>query len=119
MAETHELRLKINAAAARAGARDFVAAISSIKRAVRELDRDSAGTFSRLKRGLAGISKSAKVKLNIVDRTALRNLESYSRLTTQAVRATGTTSRSAANLAARMQALSTSYGTAREAGPSN
>lgn len=113
MAETHELRLKINAAAARAGARDFVAAISSIKRAVRELDRDSAGTFGRLKRGLAGIASSSKVKLNIVDRTALRNLESYSRLTTQAVRATGSTSRSAANLSARIQALATSYGTAR------
>jgi tape measure domain-containing protein len=113
MAETHELRLKINAAAARAGAREFVAAINSIKKAVRDLDRDSSGAFTRLKKNLADASRGSRVKLNIVDRTALRNLESYSRLASQAIRSTANTSRSASNLASQMQSLSSSYATAR------
>lgn len=45
MAETHELRLKINAAAARAGAREFVAAIQSIQTAVEVLQRKSTTAF--------------------------------------------------------------------------
>lgn len=45
MAETHELRLKINAAAARAGAREFVSAIRSIQTAVEMLDRKSTVAF--------------------------------------------------------------------------
>lgn len=45
MAETHELRLKINAAAARAGAREFVSAIRSMQSAVEMLDRKSMVAF--------------------------------------------------------------------------
>ncbi len=51
MAETHELRLKINAAAAKTGSREFVGAIQSIKNAVATLDRDTDGTFSKLRKG--------------------------------------------------------------------
>lgn len=113
MAETHELRLKINAAAARAGAREFVAAINSIKTAIRQLDRDSDGVFTKLKRNLQDAARGGRVKLNIVDRTSLRNLESYARLAQQAIRTTGNTSRSVSNLTSRMSELSGAYTSAR------
>ncbi len=48
MAETHELRLKINAAAARAGAREFVSAIRTIQGAIESLDQRSAAAFTRI-----------------------------------------------------------------------
>lgn len=48
MAETHELRLKINAAAARSGAREFVAAIRSIQTAVENLDNRSDAAFTHM-----------------------------------------------------------------------
>lgn len=48
MAETHELRLKINAGAAKSGARVFVSAINGIKRAVKDLDRNADGSFKRI-----------------------------------------------------------------------
>lgn len=48
MAETHELRLKINAAAARAGAREFVSAIRTIQNAIEGLDQRSAAAFTRI-----------------------------------------------------------------------
>jgi len=49
MAETHELRLKINSGAAKSGAREFTGAIKAVQKAVRDLDRDTAGTFTKLK----------------------------------------------------------------------
>lgn len=49
MAETHELRLKINAAAARAGSREFLAAINSIQKAVMDLDAKSSKAFSNIR----------------------------------------------------------------------
>jgi len=59
MAETHELRLKINAAAARAGSREFVGAIENIKRAVIDLERASDGTFKRLSKNARDAGKAA------------------------------------------------------------
>ncbi|KJS40312.1 MAG: hypothetical protein VR71_23690 [Roseovarius sp. BRH_c41] len=50
MAETHELRLKIDASAARRGSTEFKAAIESVRKAVRDLERDSAGAFTNLRR---------------------------------------------------------------------
>lgn len=49
MAETHELRLKIDAGAAQSDAKRFTSAIASVKAAVRDLERDSTGAFSQLK----------------------------------------------------------------------
>ncbi len=49
MAETHELRLKIDAGAAQSGARQFTSAISAVKQAVRDLDKDATGAFTKLK----------------------------------------------------------------------
>lgn len=49
MAETHELRLKIDAGAAQSGARQFTSAINAVKAAVRDLDKDATGAFTKLK----------------------------------------------------------------------
>jgi hypothetical protein len=46
--QTHELRLKIDATAAQAGAKQFSAALSAVKKAVSDLDRAADGTFSKL-----------------------------------------------------------------------
>lgn len=45
----HSLQLKIDAAAAEAGAKRFTAAIASVRRAVSELEKDSAGAFTALR----------------------------------------------------------------------
>ncbi|HKL22424.1 MAG TPA: hypothetical protein VJ904_11505, partial [Tichowtungia sp.] len=50
MADTHELRLKIDATSARRGATEFKGAIESVRKAVRDLERDSAGAFTSLRR---------------------------------------------------------------------
>lgn len=49
MAETHELRLKIDAGAAQSGARQFTSAIKAVKAAVRDLDKDATGAFTKLR----------------------------------------------------------------------
>lgn len=46
MAEIHELRLKIDASAAKRGSRDFTATIEAVRRAVKDLDRDTTGAFT-------------------------------------------------------------------------
>jgi len=47
--ESNELRLIINAAAAKTGGKQFVAAIRQVQQSVMDLDRDSAGSFTKLK----------------------------------------------------------------------
>ena len=49
MTKEYELRLKINAEAAKQGAREFTSAVAAVKAAVRDLDRDSEGLFTKLK----------------------------------------------------------------------
>ena len=58
--ESHELRLIINAAAAKAGGKQFVSAIRQVQEAVRVLDRDAAGSFTKLRREADGAAKSAR-----------------------------------------------------------
>ena len=53
MAETHELRLKIDASAAKRGSREFTGAINAVKKAVRDLERDSTGAFTQLRKNLS------------------------------------------------------------------
>lgn len=45
----YELRLKLNAEAAKAGARDFTAAIAAVRKAVEGLERGTDGAFAKLK----------------------------------------------------------------------
>lgn len=49
MTDTHTVALKIDAAPAKRGATEFTAAIASVKRAVRDLERDTSGAFTKLK----------------------------------------------------------------------
>lgn len=67
MAETHELRLKINASAARAGANEFRGALKSIQKAVQELDRTSDGAFTSLR---TGAKDAATATASATDRVA-------------------------------------------------
>lgn len=46
--QVHSLQLKIDAAAAEAGAKRFTAALSAVKKAVSDLDRAADGTFAKL-----------------------------------------------------------------------
>ncbi|OAN98064.1 phage tail length tape measure family protein [Sulfitobacter geojensis] len=58
MAQEHELRLKINASAAKSGAKTFTTAIANIKSAVLDLDAKTAKTFTNLKKGKVQIDAS-------------------------------------------------------------
>lgn len=60
MAETHELRLKINAAAARSGSREFVGALAAIRTAVTNLDQAAGTAF----RGISRASDAAAASVN-------------------------------------------------------
>ncbi|WP_347313202.1 phage tail length tape measure family protein [Defluviimonas sp. SAOS-178_SWC] len=62
MSEIHDIRLKIDASAARQGSKEFTSAIAAIKRAVKDLERDSAGAFTAL-------SKSPKPDLTGIKAT--------------------------------------------------
>lgn len=67
MAETHELRLKVNASAARAGAAEFRGALKTIQKAVQELDRTSDGAFTSLR---TGAKDAATATASATDRVA-------------------------------------------------
>ena len=47
--QVHSLQLKIDAAAAKQGSREFSAAVAAVKKAVEDLDRDSTGLFTKLR----------------------------------------------------------------------
>ena len=112
MAETHELRLKINAAAAKRGSRDFVSAVNAIKTAVRGLDRDSSGVFTTLNKNMKALSGS-KVKIGGLDKRALIDLDSYAKLQRQALSSTTATKRGVTTLMTTIRGLSDSYSMAQ------
>ena len=112
MAETHELRLKINAAAAKRGSRDFVSAVNAIKTAVRGLDRDSSGVFTTLNKNMKALSGS-KMKIGGLDKRALTDLDSYAKLQRQALKSTTTTKRGVTSLMTTIRGLSDSYSMAQ------
>ena len=109
MAETHELRLKINAAAAKSGSRDFVRAIAAIKVAIRGLEKDSAGIFKKLSKRTRDAGKSAKVKIGGVDKSAIRSLDQFVKSQGRALRATANTRKGLTSLTAGMRRASESY----------
>lgn len=113
MAETHELRLKINAAAARAGSREFVGAINNIKKAVMDLDRLSDGTFKRLSKNAREAGKAAKVKINPVDRTAIRNLDDFAKVQAQIIRQASNSRQTMSGLTEGIRGAASAYVTAR------
>lgn len=115
MAETHELRLKINAAAAKSGSREFVAAIASIKRSINDLDKMSDGTFKRLAKNAQAAGKAASVTVKPVDRSALKSLDSFSKLQAQTLRQTANSRRGLSSLMDSLRTVSAAYTTARTA----
>ncbi|AMO44104.1 tail length tape-measure protein [Roseobacter phage DSS3P8] len=113
MAETHELRLKIDAAAAKSGSRDFTAAINAIKAAVVGLERDSAGAFTKLQKNIKDASALGKVKVG-VDKQALRDLNSYAAALTQISRSTAASTKGMSSLTQTTRGLADSYTMARK-----
>ena len=111
MAETHELRLKIDAGAARRGARDFTAAIEAVKRAVRDLERDSTGAFTKLKKNLTEASSMGKVKFG-VDRQSLRDLDAFANKQAQIVKSSQASTKTLTTLIGKVRGLSDAYGIA-------
>lgn len=89
MADTHELRLKINAGAAKSGAREFTAAVNAVKQAVRDLDRDASGAFTKLK------NASPKVDVS--------GLKAATREANNTAKATNTAERAAERMAEQMK----------------
>ncbi|QFT97395.1 Lambda phage tail tape-measure protein [Roseovarius sp. THAF8] len=81
MSETHELRLKVDASAAKRGSREFVGAVNAVKQAVRDLERDSAGAFTKLRK---------------VDTSGLREVTREAQNASKSMQGTGTASDKAA-----------------------
>jgi tape measure domain-containing protein len=81
MAETHELRLKIDAAAAKRGGKEFSAAIRAIIQNVRDLERTSTGTFAKLQKSIKDTAKTAGgSKLRFADATMKKELRDIIKL---------------------------------------
>lgn len=77
MAETHELRLKIDASAAKRGSREFIAATNAVKQAVTGLEKDTDGLFTKLKKTTtAPAGKNSQAAAFTSMRTAARAAES-------------------------------------------
>lgn len=112
MAETHELRLKIDAAAAKRGSREFAAAINAVKLAVRDLERDSTGAFTQLRKNLDTLSKKGKVKIGI-DQQSIRDLNAFAKAQQQIVNSTASSTKGIKTLIQTMRGLSDSYAAAR------
>ncbi|TMV06980.1 hypothetical protein FGK63_12750 [Ruegeria sediminis] len=93
MAETHELRLKIDAGAAQSGARQFKGAIDTVRAAVKGLEKDSAGAFLTLKNmspkvdvsGLKAASREAQNVVAAQDRVATASDRAAERIRTLAI----------------------------------
>lgn len=88
MAESNELRLKINAAAAKAGAKEFVGAIASIKRAVTDLDSKTQGAFDNIGGDSSKLRATTKEteRLTGVSRTAADQIKKMALASASAMR---------------------------------
>ena len=75
MAETHELRVKIDAGAAERGSRQFVSAVAAIRAAVRGMERDSSGAFTRLHKNVDKMKEMSTIKMAGFDKRALTDLD--------------------------------------------
>ncbi|MGR3315578.1 phage tail tape measure C-terminal domain-containing protein [Roseovarius indicus] len=77
MAETHELRLSIDASAAKRGSREFIAATNAVKQAVTGLEKDTDGLFTKIKKTTsAPAGKNSQAAAFTSMRTAARAAES-------------------------------------------
>lgn len=111
-AQTHELQLKINAAAAETGAKRFKSAIASIKRSVEGLERSTDGSFKSLQKSLnipaAGGSTEKALRGQA---TAAKTAETAStRLATATTNAMTTATGQAAKLRTQFEAMGDTAG---------
>jgi tape measure domain-containing protein len=113
MAENHELRLKIDAGAAKTGSREFVGAINAVKQAVRDLERDSSGVFTKLNKNMRDLSAAGKMKVGGVDKQSIRDLESFARAQSQIVQSSAASTKNIKTLISAIRGLSDSYAMAR------
>jgi tape measure domain-containing protein len=113
MAETHELRLKIDASAAKRGGREFTSAVDAVKRAVRDLERDSTGAFTKLRKNLDSLAKNGKVDVGI-SKADVTTLNAFAKAQTQIVSSTTSSNKGIKTLVSTMRGLSDSYGMARK-----
>lgn len=67
MDQTSTLSLSIDATSAKRGSDQFKAAIEAVKASVRDLERDSSGVFTTLRKNLAAPTNSSGVKAAISD----------------------------------------------------
>jgi len=124
MAETHELRLKIDAGAAKRGASEFKGAIESVRKAVAALEKDSAGAFINLRRvdtsGLREVTREAQNAAKGVDGTARasdRAAENIRKLAIQSANSLRVSTDQASRLRDRLLSVGDTQGLARlEAG---
>lgn len=124
MAETHELRLKIDAAAAKRGASEFKGAIESVRRAVNALEKDSSGAFTSLRRadtsGLREVTREAQNAARGVDGTARasdRAAENIRKLAIQSANSLRVSTDQASRLRDRLLSVGDTQGLAKlEAG---
>jgi tape measure domain-containing protein len=113
MSETHEIRLKIDAAAAQAGSREFQAAISAVKKAVKDLERDSLSAFQKLQAGINGTSSTKKISLPTLDKSVMKDLASYAKTQTEAAKAAQTTLKVTQGLLTALKGLGDAYSSAK------
>lgn len=113
MAETHELRLKIDAGAAKTGSRQFSAAVDAVRQAVRDLERDSTGAFTKLQKNLRDVAAAGKMKVGGVDKQSIRDLESFARAQAQIATSSVASVKQIKSLISTIRGLSDSYAMAR------
>lgn len=117
MAETHELRLKIDAAAAKRGAAEFKGAIKSVRKAVRDLERDSNGAFTKLRNIRPEIDVSpltrATTATNKLSSSSDRAAANIKRTALASASAMRTSEQAAQRLALRMGDLGNTSGIAQ------
>ena len=112
MADT-ELRLKINAAAARAGAKEFKSAIQSIQKVVSQLDRDTTGAFTGLRNQSKSAATSVSSEVSRIGKasdTAANRIKSMALASASAMR---TSEQAAQRLALRMGDIGDAKGIAQ------
>ena len=114
MAETHELRLKIDAGAAQEGSRQFSAALNAVKAAVRGLERDSSGAFTKINKSMKDLGALGKIKIAGVDARSIQSLEAFAVAQTNVVKTATTSSKAMSSLVRTIVLLAEGYATGRK-----
>lgn len=114
MTETHEIRLKIDAGAAQEGSRQFSAAVNAVKTAVRGLERDSSGAFTKINKSMKELGALGKLKIAGVDARSVQNLESFALAQANVVKTTTAASKGITSLVRLVGLLADGYASGRK-----